>query len=262
MPSPFPGMDPYLEDPRIWPDVHHRLISVIAEQLLPELNRNYFTLIEERVYIADDQDLTSQYFVPDVSVARMDAPDEPGSLASTAVLDEPLTTVTIRDREVREAYITIRDRASHDIVTVIEVLSPTNKLRGSNGFESYKAKRESVLASTTHFVEIDLLRAGSRPAHFDTYRRVDYMIHVSPEWMRPKGHLWLLKLPQPLPTIKIPLRQDESLAPLKLQAVLNTVHERADYFRMIDYSKQPVPPLTPRQYEWAQSQVTEYLKKS
>jgi hypothetical protein len=40
MPSPFPGMDPYLEG-YLWSDVHHRLATQISDQLMPLLRPQY-----------------------------------------------------------------------------------------------------------------------------------------------------------------------------------------------------------------------------
>jgi len=56
MPSPFPGMDPYLENPSLWPDGHGRLINIASELLLAQLRPKYFVQIDERLYLANDNE--------------------------------------------------------------------------------------------------------------------------------------------------------------------------------------------------------------
>src|SRR2546421_4959744 len=126
MPSPFPGMDPYLESLAIWPDVHHGLISEIRAALSPQLRPHYVARVELRVYIPDN--------------------DDPG--------------LTLMDEEIEEAFLKIIHVETEALVTVIEVLSPTNKIRGSRGRASFMGKRHDILNSEVHWVEIDLLRTG------------------------------------------------------------------------------------------------------
>lgn len=250
MPSPFPGMDPYLEDPRLWPSLHTRLITVIADTFLPQLSEDYYTLIEERVYIGDADDPGAPYIVPDVSVGQSERDVGTGGGAA-AVAEEPLIVVTLPDREIREAYVTIRDRKNHELVAVVEVLSPSNKIHGSAGWRNYVSKREAVTTSATHFVEIDLLRGGERLIPRQASRRADYLVHVSPAWLRPKGQVWPIRLPDRLPTVPIPLKTPVEKLSLDLQEALTTIYERGGYNRVIDYAQPPDPPLTPEQAAWA-----------
>ncbi len=166
MPSPFPGMDPYLESPIIWLDVHHGLISESQAALNPVLHRGYVARVELRVYISDEDDpgreaLVPPLRVPDVRVERSPrrrGAKQPKPKPALAVT-EPLIVPTLMDEEVEEAFLKIIQVEPEELVTVIEVLSPTNKIRGSRGRASFMAKRHEIMNTEVHWVEIDLLRA-------------------------------------------------------------------------------------------------------
>lgn len=70
MPSPFPGMDPNLEAPELFPDLHHGLISEIQAALNGRLRPAYHSMVEERVYISDENDPGREAIIPDVAVIR------------------------------------------------------------------------------------------------------------------------------------------------------------------------------------------------
>lgn len=163
MPSPFPGMDPYLEHPAHWPDVHHETISVTREMLNRQLRPRYVCRIEERVYLSNEFDLGSEMVIPDVRIAA----------------------TTLFEMEVHEARIEIRDAERKTVVTVIEVLSPSNKVPGSAGMNSYREQRQEIMESTTRLVEIDLLRKGSRFRVPSEIPHRDYRVHVSRSERRP-----------------------------------------------------------------------------
>ncbi len=256
MSSPFPGMDPYLEDPGLWPDVHHELISVMREILNRALRPAYHVRVEERIYVSDEDDPGRVVIVPDLRVSesrgrgsRRQIP----STAATATLEavEPVLLTTLIDAEIHEARLEIIDRAERVVVTVIEVLSPSNKVPGSRGRASYQQKRQEVMTSDSHLVEIDLLRAGLRLPAREALPDADYYIHVSRTDLRPRGLVWPVQLSQRLPSVPIPLRHGDSDTPLDLQQALNTAYERAGYDLEIDYRQPPAPPLIPGQQQWA-----------
>src|SRR5690348_17395703 len=122
MPSPFPGMDPYLEDPGLWPDVHHWLISGCTELLNQQLRPKYYARIEERVYISDESDPARRVIIPDLRVVSRGARLSGGPSAVRGANDS-----------VAEARIEVIDRLDRTVVAVIEILSPTNKILGSRG---------------------------------------------------------------------------------------------------------------------------------
>jgi hypothetical protein len=258
MPSPFPGMDPYLEGPGLWPDVHHELMSVMRELMMRRLRPKYHVRVEERVYISDENDPGREVIIPDLRIgdaARDETRDwgaEEMAVGYVAVA-EPVVLTTLIDDEIHEPFLEVIDRQERLVVAVIEILSPTNKVSGSRGRASYLEKRQEVMASPSHLVEIDLLRAGVAIHTRELLPPADYYVHVSRKAQRPKGIVWPILLTQRLPVISIPLRPEDPDVPLDLQEVLNTAYDRAAYDLAIDYRREPVPPLTESQQRWAQT---------
>jgi hypothetical protein len=256
MPSPFPGMDPYLESPAIWRDVHHALLEVIRQQLAGALRPRYVVRLEERVYLADPVEIGRRLGlrIPDITLLESETPrrfrheDSGGVAVETA---EPVVLTTCLEEETREAYLVVTERETRRAITIIEVVSPTNKLANSPGRESFLHKRSEVLKSTTHWVEIDLLREGeSLSARSLILRPFEYLVHVSPVAMRPEGKVWPIRLMQRLPVIGIPLKPEDPDAQLDLQAVLDLTYDRAGYADQIDYTADPEPPLSPELASW------------
>jgi hypothetical protein len=261
MPSPFPGMDPYLEAPAIWPDVHHELISEVRAALNPRIRPRYVARVELRVYISDDDDPGRELLVPDV---RVDAtPKRKGSrkptLEPVPAITEPVIVPTLMDEEIEEAFLKIIEVESEALVTVIEVLSPANKVRGSRGRASFMAKRHEILNTEVHWVEIDLLRAGT-PSVTDPPLRPasDYRVLVSRADQRTRTCYWPISVRQALPVIRIPLRGKDSEVPLDLGAVFSSVYDRAAYDASVNYRKEPQPPLEGDDAKWAR----ELLRKA
>jgi hypothetical protein len=256
MPSPFPGMDPYLEKPSLWPDVHHSLISIYRDLLAAQLRPKYLVRIDERAYISDETDetLKAQLRVPDVEITgRPGWEDAVFSLhedTSGVEIAEPVIATTWFEEEIREAFLKIMDVESRDVVTVIEVLSPTNKVAGSAGRTSFEQKRREVMNSPSHWVEIDLLR-GNRMVRVP--RKIgshEYLVHVSKCHQRPRGLLYPVRLARRLPVIPVPLRAGDPDARLDLQAAIESTYDRAGYDLEIDYREGPNPPLGGKLAEW------------
>jgi uncharacterized protein DUF4058 len=252
MPSPFPGMDPYLEDPFLWPDVHNTLIHWIREELAALLRPKYTVRIEERVYVSDDDDTGREIFVPDVKI-RMGrtkkkalGSGKPGSTAT-----KPLTLITLLDEEIHETYLKITERETRELIAVIEVISPSNKVSSAAGRESFLEKRREIIRSSTHWVEIDLLRKGTPLVPLSVRTRGDYCVHVSKTELRPKGWFWPIAMEHPLPIVEIPLKGKDPEAQLNLQRVLDRTYDGAGYDLDINYRKPPVVRLTPEQNRWA-----------
>jgi Protein of unknown function (DUF4058) len=257
MPSPFPGMDPYLENPALWSDVHLNLIAECQGRLSSQLRPKYVVKVEERVYISDESDEESgrHVRVPDIEVASRagweSAPFSPGDQYSELGIPEPVIATTWFEEEVHEAYLTIIDRSSGDAIAIIEILSPANKVPKSAGRESFEQKRRQVYYSPTHWVEIDLLR-GTRMVRVPRKAGAhQYLIHISRRTQRPRGQLWPIRLPQRLPVIPIPLKAGDPDGQLDLQAALNAAYDRANYDLRIDYCKEPKPPLDEKLASWA-----------
>ncbi len=253
MPSPFPGMDPYLESPSLWPDVHHELISEIRAALHPKLRPRYVGRIDVRVFDSDDDDPGRQALVPDLRVERSPGrkgAKKPKSEAVPAVT-EPLIVATLMDEEVEEAFLKIVHVESEELVTLIEVLSPTNKIRGSRGRKSFMEQRREIVNTDVHWVEIDLLRAGVPSVTDPPLPVSDYRILVSRGDQRTRTRCWPVGVRQPLPVIAIPLRGKDAEVPLDLGAVFRTTYDRAAYDVSVDYRKEPQPPLEADDAKWA-----------
>jgi hypothetical protein len=196
-------MDPYLEAPDLWPDVHHRVISEIQASLSPALRPAYFARLELRVYISDQDDPGREVIIPDV---RIEETNKNGgkrtrkSNGASLAIAEPIVIPHLIDDEIKEARLEIRRRDSGALVTIIEVMSPANKVRGARGRVSFMEKREETLASQVNWVEIDLLRAGMPSVTRPPLQPCDYRVLVYRAGQR--GKYWPIDLRQPLPPIK------------------------------------------------------------
>ena len=260
MPSPFPGMDPYLEDPDLWPDVHAKLIGGIQTELNRQIAPHYVARVEQRVFISDENDPVRDLIVPDVRLLRTNA--TAGVAARAAVQQqtddavESFEVTTEVDEEVVESFVRVYDRRDRSVVTLIEVLSPSNKMPGSAGRQSYREKRQDVMNSPAHFVEIDLLRTGTRSFVLGELPPFDYLVHVSRSVVnggRRRARVWPIPLTRRLPTVPIPLRHGDDDARLDLQAVLTAAYDNARYDLDVDYAADPVPPVTGDRAEWVRA---------
>ena len=252
MPTPFPGMDPYLERRGIWEQVHTDLIVSIRRFLTPLLRPHYHVGIEERTYLSvlpsDDQSTG----MPDILIA---APLSPAGAATPSVaMAAPVAVAPVvaqlpLPEEAKERYLEIRTIPDQQVITVIEILSPTNKTT-REGREIYEKKRLKVLGSLTHLVEIDLLRAG-QPFSMKAPRQSDYRLVVSRSQGRPYADVYLFGVRDPIPDLPIPLRRGEEEPLVPLNQILHEVYDQGGYDLIIDYQKLPEPPLSEVETEWA-----------
>ncbi|HJZ93014.1 MAG TPA: DUF4058 family protein [Gemmataceae bacterium] len=249
MPSPFPGMDPYLESPTLWPGLHVALIVRMQAALNPRLLPNYIAQIETRVYVLHDEDPTRREFVADVSVERQRKSRRRDRDSNIQVV-EPVVFPFPVGVEVEEPRIEIKDRRGNRLVAVIELLSPTNKIRGSEGRDFFLDKRREIISAPVHWVEIDLLRGGD-PTVPALTPRTDYRIVLSRAGDRGRTRGWLFSVRQALPAIGIPLAAKDKDVPLALGAVFNAVYDDSGYEFLIDYTRPPERPLSPADAKWA-----------
>ncbi|MEH1910671.1 MAG: DUF4058 family protein [Nostoc sp.] len=147
MPSPFPGMNPYLENPELWPKFHSRLIIAIADAIAPQLRPKYRVAVEKGVYQMIDEN-SILVGIPDVVVGSSltNTEKEPSNIAVAASPTKPITVNVPILEEVREGYLEVREVGTGEIVTVIEILSPKNKRTGE-GRKTYESKPQQVLGS-------------------------------------------------------------------------------------------------------------------
>jgi Protein of unknown function (DUF4058) len=246
--SPFPGMDPYLEAPNIWPDVHTSLMSIFREQLSPLLAPKYLAELETQLVI-DRVDDDPQVVLPDVSVTSPDVSVGAPSAVAVAV-PAPVQVRVPLDVPTRLVSVYIRQRETARLVAVIELLSPVNKRRGK-GRDEYLEKRRTFLTSPVHLIEVDLLRSHPRMPFDDPLPAAHYIVMVCKAGERPRSSVWPISVRQPLPTIPIPLLPLDPPVPLDLGQALRTAYERARYDLRVDYRRPPVPPLSPADAAWA-----------
>lgn len=254
MPSPFPGMDPYLENPELWSAVHNRLIVAIADDLVDQLNETYRVEIEKRTYFSSDGE-SVLVGIPDVAVVTGKVAQTTASPTTLALPVQPEKVTVPLAEEVNEWYLEIREVATGSVITVIELLSPKNK-RPGEGRIAYERKRNRILASATHLVEVDLLRGG-QPFPIASENLGDYRILICRGDQRPTGDLYAFTVQQPIPSVPIPLRLGETEPVLTLQPLLNRVYEKGRYHLAIDYTQPPILPLAGGDSQWADSLIEE-----
>ena len=230
MPSPFPGMNPYLEQEDAWHDFHERFIPLVATLLGGQLRPRYIVKIDEHIYVRE-LPAESRRWVgrADVSLARgsQEAADEPAPGAVTGLLEAPARVrLPAVDRE-RLSYLEIRDRRDRELVTVLELLSPANKHPGPDR-EQDLAKRMELFNGPVHLVEIDLLRGGP-PLPAADRPDCSYSVLVSRVERRLDAEFWPISLRERLPLIPIPVRAPDADARLDLQAVLDRIYDDAGY---------------------------------
>jgi len=261
MPTPFPGMDPYLERRGIWEQVHTDLIVSIRRFLTPLLRPRYHVGIEERTYLAvlppDDQGAG----IPDVLITSPER--DPGNTPTittwtTPEAAQPLVAELPLPEEVTERYLEIRTVPEQQVITVIEILSPSNKLT-REGRGQYEGKRLKVLGSATHLVEIDLLRSG-HPFPMKAPGSNDYRIVISRSQHRPRADIYLFGVRDLIPAFPIPLRPDETAPTLPLNHILHELYDQGGYDLIIDYRQPPPPPLSEGDTAWARQLVTESVR--
>lgn len=256
MPSPFLGMNPYLENPALWSEVHSLLIAAIANSLNPILRPQYRVAIEQRVYQSSATD-SILVGIPDVAVqVSQKTTIETGNIAVAAPPTTSRTVVVPMPETIRESYLEVRDVATREVVTVIEVLSLKNK-RPGEGRKAYDKKRLRVLGSSTHLVEIDLLRDGKPMLILQNNILSNYRILVSRSEYRPKADLYAFNLQNPIPAFSLPLREDDSEPILDLQTLINELYDRASYDLIIDYRQEPVPALSEENAAWIDALLRE-----
>lgn len=252
MPSPFPGMNPYIERASVWHDFHERWIPLVADVIGALVLPRYFVRIDEHMYIhelsADERRFIGRgdVLIPALALAAQ-AP-----ATASAVLDAP-AEVSLPAVDVEQlSFLEVRDRDNNELITVIELLSPTNKYAGPDR-EQYLAKALWLQSRWVHFVEIDLLRGGPRMPWLNM-PACDYCVVVSRHEQRPKAGIWPIRLRDRLPEIPIPLRRGDADARLDLQIVLDRIYDAAGYAYYI-YSGPPEPQLAPADAAW----VKEFL---
>ena len=266
MPTPFPGMDPYLERPNLWSNVHASLITALRDYLAPLLRPRYFISVEERSYL-DDPFGVGVMSVPDVGVIGPFAPTPVMPTGGVATSVDPLEVQLKMIDYMRETYLEVveaepevdtglnGEEQERWVVTLIEVLPPWNK-RPKDGRERYVAKRNEVIHSATNLVEIDLLRVGTSMIKLEKIQH-DYSIFVSPMHLRSRAHFYPFSVRDPIPAFKLPLQADDEEPIVDMNQILHELYDRAGYDLRINYGAEPMPTFEGEDAKWIEKLLHE-----
>lgn len=249
MPSPFPGMDPYLEAPWIWPDFHLTFAVALRTELNRRLPTGYVALVDRYVWVQEPEtEERKRLGKPDVFLTG-----ESGTKGApvAAAVAAPVEIVLPSTTEKGSPYLRIVDRANRRLVTIIELLSPSNKTPGKDR-DAYLMKQREYLASDVNLVEMDLLRKGERlPWIAPSVAAADFYVMVSRAAKRPRALVWPFSVRESLPPIAIPLTEKDGDVTLELATCMNQVYDSAGYARELDYAQPPNPPLDEPDAAWA-----------
>ncbi len=255
--SPFPGMDPYLE--QAWRDVHQRLCVYACDDLQGQIaSAGLLARIDERLVVEQPEAIPRSIY-PDIRVVERQA-GSPSGMVSVAAGVALAERVSIADEATEEAFIQILDaRAGGRVITAIEFLSLTNKLTGVSR-DQYLSKQKELRNAGVSMVEIDLLRAGKPIVEVPTWRvaperRTPYYAVVRRSWEPRQYDYCLLPLRERLLGIQIPLRQDEPEAVLNLQSLIDRVYQNGSYGLELNYTQAAIPPLESDDARWAEGLI-------
>lgn len=258
MTSPFPGMDPYLENPSMWRGVHHWFITASAEQLQPQLTpRGYYIDIESRVWLESPE--RSVY--PDLSSlipAEVKSFEKQAATAATAEVADVPVRIRVIENEVREDYLQIYEQSTNKLITGIEFVSPSNK-SNRTARKLYLKKRKELIGVGVNVVEMDLLRGGKPIVRLPAsiLERIPgpyYLVNI----VRTAGEEYEfhpIDVRRRLPRVGVPLKPGEPDVVLDLQAARDRVYEAGAYRNRIDYNRDPVPPLPAALADWSRETV-------
>jgi hypothetical protein len=242
MNSPFPGMDPFVEDRSIWSDFHNDFAGELRARLNQIIRPGYFATLAPYVTYEVIEISTSKLhgIRPDVGVLKT-SPSTPAARATLAVDPPQAHSSTEVELPLELMSVEVRQAGSNRLVTAIEILSPVNKQRGHEARADYLRKRRELLRSQTHFIEIDLLRGGERTPLDPAVARAPYYVSLSRVEDRPRLDVWTIQLDARLPRIPVPLADRDPDAVADLGEIMHSVYERGGYDARIDY-RLPVPP--------------------
>lgn len=258
MPSPFPGMDPYLEANHLWEDVHARLANAISMQLQPNLRPRYIAALTPYVTYEDIAIAEVSAIKPDIAVLDHDPQPDRGATLTLTAPYTAISTVELPELPAKTQRIEIRTVGSDMLVTVIEILSPSNKRPGTDTYEAYQRKRRDLLQSKVHLLELDLLRRGVRWPFDTPLPDAPYFAFLSRVKHRPRVGVWPITFHEPPEPIAIPLLEPDPDIPLDLGLALANIYEQGAFELRIDYRQEPPPPpLTPAEAEWLNERLRE-----
>ncbi|MHB1425702.1 MAG: DUF4058 family protein [Gemmataceae bacterium] len=216
MPSPFPGMDPYLEDDALWPVFHHQLVMCLYQILLPGLVDRYRARVNQRHYVTE----------------------------------QALFTSVVRE-EHHEDYIEIRQRCDGRLITLVDAVSPANKLNAA-GRAAYLAKRCEGKNASANLVEVDLVLQGQPTLEYsrDGLPDWDYAVTVTRSTQPERYEIYTATLQKKLPRFRLPLAADDRDTVLDLHTAFTRCYDQGGFAAKIDYTKEPSTPLNDEDRKW------------
>jgi hypothetical protein len=270
MRSPFPGMDPFIESFGLWEDFHSKLIGELERSLSSLVPDRYVVRTGERAYVSIGSPVGDEgyEFLPDVSLASTRGPeaDTPtGAPAPGAGEPEsaPVLMQALFQAEYREVFLEIHQTdPERRLVTGIELLSPSNKRRGTKGWRLYHRKRQAYLRGLAHFVELDLLRRGRRMPMAGRWPESPFYLLVCRKEEAPRCTVWPAHFVRPLPALSIPLAAPDPDITLALQPLVEAVYARSRYDRDLDYRRPLHPALCPSDAAWLEQRLGEQRERT
>jgi hypothetical protein len=265
MRSPFPGMDPFIESFGLWEDFHSKLIGEMERSLSRLVPDRYVVRTGERAYVAigDSSGDAGHEFLTDVALASTHGP-EPASPTAPTASDAgepeavPVLMQALFQAEYREVFLEIHQTdPERRLVTGIELLSPSNKRRGTKGWRLYQRKREVYLRGLANFVELDLLRRGRRMPMAGHWPESPYYLLVCRKQEAPRCTVWPAHFLRPLPPLSIPLAPPDADITLALQPLVEAVYLHSHYDRDVDYRRPLQPPLRTSDIAWLDERLAD-----
>jgi hypothetical protein len=253
MPSPFPGMDPYLETPRRWPDFHNHLAAEICAAMNGIPGPNYVASLTSSIAYVAVEVTPRRSIQPDVAVLQTSSRPDEGAAGVAILAPAPVESAVPWEVPTKLYRVEILTTEQEQLVTVIEILTPANKRPGHEDRVEDLRKRRDLLLSSAHLVEIDLLRGGQRPPLEEPVPAAPYYVVVSRAERRPRVEVWPIQLRDRLPIVPVPLREPDPAAPLDLAAAFASVYERGGFARKIDSREPPTPPLPAEEAAWVEA---------
>jgi Protein of unknown function (DUF4058) len=248
MTSPFPGMDPYLEDPAFWPDFHHRFLDDWCDALAGQLPDNYEARLDESVNLVQMSPEVIKLIYPDIAVTKAPRHSRSKPKAGGTLLLDPVTIPHEFLEEKPQARIEVLHRPDRRVIAILEMLSPFNKT--GSGYDQYKAKRNTTLGQDVHLVELDLLVGGDRPSLRYELPAGDYFVYISRADRRFDCEVYAWTVRDKLPTIPVPLKSPDADIHIDLGKVFRTTYKRGRYARSLSYGKPPVMHLSAADAAW------------
>jgi uncharacterized protein DUF4058 len=251
MPSPFPGMDPYIEDPEVWSDFHGALATEIRTQLNRSIQPRYVARLIPYTTYELVEIVESRSIRPDIGIWLPKPPQGNVTEMVATASPAPVRGVITQEIPLELFAVEIRKTGTMELVTAIEILSPVNKRPSHDAYTEYLHKRRELLRSSVHLLEIDLLRGGERPPVQGNIPVAPYYVTLSRVEERPAVEVWPIQLWDPLPRLSVPLRQPDADTQIDLAVAVATIYEQGGYASLIDYHRPPpTPKLTKEQGIW------------